>query len=417
MRASRCFAVLAATLLAAACGKAQQDQPPPPPQVGVITVHPGPIPLTRDLVGRLSATRVSDVRARVPGILLKRLYKEGTEVREGQPLFQIDPAPLQTALDAALAAQAQAQATATNAHIAAQRARELVPSGLVSRSDLDNAEATERSSAAAVQQAKANVESARINLGYARVTAPISGRAGQQAVTEGALVGQGTATLLTTVEQLDPIYVNFDQPAVEVERLRREQSSGDISLVEPHKAVVQLTLPDGSAYGTSGLLDFSDVAVNPTTGAVALRGTVPNPDNQLLPGMYVNVRLTVGTLNHAFLIPQAALLRDAKGPYVLTVGADSKVIQKRVTADTTNEQNWIVPKGVNDGDRVIVSGTQSARPDSLVNAVPYSSADGSSTAASSTAAPTSSEAPTSGPVPPAPASTASAGASPKPARQ
>ena len=417
MRASRCFAVLAATLLAAACGKAQQDQPPPPPQVGVITVHPGPIPLTRDLVGRLSATRVSDVRARVPGILLKRLYKEGTEVREGQPLFQIDPAPLQTALDAALAAQAQAQATATNAHIAAQRARELVPSGLVSRSDLDNAEATERSSAAAVQQAKANVESARINLGYARVTAPISGRAGQQAVTEGALVGQGTATLLTTVEQLDPIYVNFDQPAVEVERLRREQSSGDISLVEPHKAVVQLTLPDGSAYGTSGLLDFSDVAVNPTTGAVALRGTVPNPDNQLLPGMYVNVRLTVGTLNHAFLIPQAALLRDAKGPYVLTVGADSKVIQKRVTADTTNDQNWIVPKGVNDGDRVIVSGTQSARPDSLVNAVPYSSADGSSTAASSTAAPTSSEAPTSGPVPPAPASTASAGASPKPARQ
>ncbi|HEV7444093.1 MAG TPA: efflux RND transporter periplasmic adaptor subunit [Steroidobacteraceae bacterium] len=382
MRASRCFAVLAATLLAAACGKAQQDQPPPPPQVGVITVHPGPIPLTRDLVGRLSATRVSDVRARVPGILLKRLYKEGTEVREGQPLFQIDPAPLQTALDAALAAQAQAQATATNAHIAAARARELIPSGLVSRSDLDNAEATERSSAAAVQQAKANVESARINLGYARVTAPISGRAGQQGVTEGALVGQGTATLLTTVEQLDPIYVNFDQPAIEVERLRREQSSGDISLVEPHKAVVQLTLPDGTAYGTSGLLDFSDVAVNPTTGAVALRGTVPNPDKQLLPGMYVNVRLTVGTLNHAFLIPQAALLRDAKGPYVLTVGTDSKVIQKRVTADTTNGQNWIVPKGLDDGDRVIVSGTQSARPDSLVNAVPYSSADGSSAAAS-----------------------------------
>jgi membrane fusion protein (multidrug efflux system) len=169
---------------------------------------------------------------------------------------------------------------------------------------------------------------------------------------------------------------------MEVERLRREQSSGDISLVEPHKAVVQLTLPDGTAYGTSGLLDFSDVAVNPTTGAVALRGTVPNPDKQLLPGMYVNVRLTVGTLNHAFLIPQAALLRDAKGPYVLTVGTDSKVIQKRVTADTTNGQNWIVPKGLGDGDRVIVSGTQSARPDSLVNAVPYSSADGSSAAAS-----------------------------------
>jgi membrane fusion protein (multidrug efflux system) len=327
------------------------------------------------------------VRARVPGILLKRLYKEGTEVREGQPLFQIDPAPLQSALAAALAAQAQAQATATNAHIAAERARELVPSGLVSRSDLDNAEAQERSSAAAVQQAKANVDSARINLGYARVTAPIAGRAGQQAVTEGALVGQGTATLLTTVEQLDPIYVNFDQPAVEVERLRREQSSGDISLVEPHKATVQLTLPDGTAYGRAGLLDFSDVAVEPTTGAVALRGLIPNPDKQLLPGMYVNVRLTVGTLNRAFLVPQAALLRDARGPYVLTVGNDNKVVQKRVTTDTTNGQNWIVPSGLNDGDRVIVSGTQNARPESVVNVVAYASPEGSPAAVSSTAAP------------------------------
>src|SRR5262249_3058297 len=155
-----------------------------------------------------------------------------------------------------------------------------------------------------------------------RVTAPISGRAGQQAVTEGALVGQGTATLLTTVEQLDPIYVNFNQPAVEVEQLRRAQSSGDLSPVEPHKATVQLTLPDGTAYGQSGLLDFTDVAVDPATGAVALRGLIPNPDKQLLPGMYVNVRLTIGTLNRALLIPQAALLRDGKGPYVLTVGDD-----------------------------------------------------------------------------------------------
>jgi len=201
-------------------------------------------------------------------------------------------------------------------------------------------------------------------------------------VTEGALVGQGTATLLTTVEQLDPIYVNFDQPAVEVERLRRQQSSGDISLVEPHKAVVQLTLPDGSAYGQSGLLDFYDVAVEPTTGAIALRGLIPNTEKRLLPGMYVNVRLTVGTLNHGFLIPQAALLRDAKGPYVLTVGNDSKVAQKRVMADTTSGQNWIIPQGLNDGDRVIVSGTQNARPESLVNAVPYVSPDGSPAAAS-----------------------------------
>jgi membrane fusion protein (multidrug efflux system) len=377
--------VIAAALLATACGKAPKDQAPaPPPQVGVVSVHSSSVPLTRDLVGRLSATRVADVRARVPGILLKHLYKEGTEVAEGQVLFQIDPAPLQAALDAALAAQAQAQATATNAHVAAQRARELVPSGLVSRSDLDNAEALERSTAAAVQQARANVEAARINLGYARVTAPISGRAGQKAVTEGALVGQGTATLLTTIEQLDPIYVNFDQPAVEVERFRRAQTTGDITLVEPHKAVVQLTLPDGTAYGQSGLLDFTDVSVDPATGAVALRGLMPNSDRQLLPGMYVNVRLTIGTLNHAFLVPQAALLRDGKGPYVLTVGDDSRVIQKRVVADSTAGQSWIVTGGLSEGDRVIVSGTQSARPDSQVAAVPYGSADASPAAASNT---------------------------------
>src|SRR5262249_18752679 len=185
--------------------------------------------------------------------------------------------------------------------------------------------------------------------------------------------------------QLDPIYVNFDQPAVEVEQLRRQQSSGDISLVEPHKAVVQLVLPDGTAYGKSGLLDFTDVTVDPATGAVALRGLMPNSDRQLLPGMYVNVRLTIGTLNHAYLIPQAALLRDAKGPYVLTVGDDSKVIQKRVAADATNGQDWIVTQGLREGDRVIVSGTQNARPESLVNAVAYVSADSSSAAASNAA--------------------------------
>jgi membrane fusion protein (multidrug efflux system) len=384
-RAALYLALTVAALLAA-CGESRQGQAPgPPPQVGVLTVRSSEVPLTRDLVGRLSATRVSDVRARVPGILLKRLYKEGTEVKEGQPLFQIDPAPLRAALDAALAAEAQAEATAINAHVAAQRARELVPSGLVSRSDLDNAQAAERSTAAAVQQAKANVESARINLGYARVTAPISGRAGQQAVTEGALVGQGAATLLTTVEQLDPIYVNFNQPAVEVEELRRQRNTGDISLVEPHKAVVQLTLPDGTPYGRTGTLDFTDVSVDPTTGAVALRGLIPNPDKQLLPGMYVNVRLTVGTLKHAFLIPQAALLRDERGPYVLTVGEDSKVAQKRVAANTTSGQNWIVTGGLNEHDRVIVTGTQSAHPDSPVNAVPYLPADDSPTAASNAA--------------------------------
>jgi membrane fusion protein, multidrug efflux system len=360
-------------LLAAGCSESGKTPPPalPPAQVGIITVHSQPVPLTRDLVGRLSATRVSDVRARVAGVLLKRLYKEGSDVKEGQPLFQIDPAPLQAALDGALAALAQAEASATNAHINAQRDRELVPSGLVSRAELDNAEATERSTAAAVQQARANVETARINLGYARVTSPIAGRAGQQGVTEGALVGQGTATLLTTVEQIDPIYVNFDQPAVEVERLRRAQATGNVTLVDRTKASVQLTLPDGATYGRAGTLDFRDVSVDPATGAIALRGVIPNPDYQLLPGLYVNVRLTVGTVNHAYLVPQAALQRDNTGPYVLVVGDDDKCIQKRVAAETLNGPDWIVTDGLSDGDRVIVSGIQSAKPGAKVAAVPY----------------------------------------------
>ncbi len=353
-----------AALVAAGCSRQANQAPAAPPaaQVGVVTVRAQAVPLTHDLVGRLSATRQADVRARVAGVLQKRLYREGSNVKEGQVLFQIDPAPLRAVLDAAEAALAQAQAQATNAHVTAQRNRELVPSGLVSRSDLDNAEASERSTSAAVQQAKANVETARINLGYASVASPISGRASQQKVTEGALVGQGEATLLTTVEQIDPIYVNFDQAAAELEKVRREQAAGVITLAGDNKATVQLTLPDGTPYGSTGTLDFSDASVDPTTGAVALRGIVPNPQQLLLPGMYVNVHLTVGTTNNAFLVPQAGLQRDSTGPYVLTVGGDGKVAQKRVVTDTVRDANWIVTKGLSDGDRIIVSGVQNARP-------------------------------------------------------
>jgi membrane fusion protein, multidrug efflux system len=334
--------------------------------VGFVVVHAQSVPLTRDLVGRLSATRSADVRARVAGVLLKRLYKEGSDVREGQPLFQIDPAPLRSALEGAEAALAQADANATNAHVAAQRARDLLPSGLVSRSDLDNAEATERSTAAAVQQAKAGVGTARINLSYASVTAPIAGRAGQQGVTEGALVGQGSATLLTTIEQIDPIYVNFDQPAVDIERLRRAQSAGSITAERASAVSVQLTLSDGTPYAHAGTLDFLDVSVDPATGAVALRGVIPNPDHQLLPGMFVGVRLASGAVNRGFLVPQAGLLRDDNGPYVLIAGPDDEVSQKRVTVDTLRAADWIVTGGLADGDRVIVSGTQNARPGSRV---------------------------------------------------
>src|SRR5690348_7944361 len=373
---AKCVTAVAGALLLAACGSAQKGPPgpPPPAQVGVVTVHPEAVPLVHDLVGRLSATRQADVRARVAGVLQKRLYKEGSRVKEGQILFQIDPAPLQAALDAAQASLAQAEAQATNAHVTAQRNRDLVPSGLVSRSDLDNAQATERSTAASVQQAKANVEAARINLGYASVRSPINGRASQQKVTEGALVGQGEATLLTTVEQIDPIYVNFDQAAVELEKVRRAQANGSITLAGNNKATVQLTLPDGSPYGRSGTLDFADASVDPATGAVALRGIIPNPDGQLLPGMYVNVHLTIGTTNNAYLVPQAGLLRDNTGPYVLAVNRENKVVQKRVTADSVRNTDWVVTAGLTSGDRIIVSGVQNARPGAAVTVLSNESA-------------------------------------------
>ena len=376
-RAPRERPTLAAALLALLLGACARPGPPPaapPPQVGIVVVHAQPVPLTRNLVGRLSATRSADVRARVAGVLLKRLYTEGSDVKAGQALFQIDPAPLRAALDGALASLAQAEANATNAHVTAQRSRQLLPSGLVSRSDLDNAEAAERSTAAAVQQAKAAVGTARINLSYASVTAPIAGRAGQQGVTEGALVGQGTATLLTTVEQIDPIYVNFDQPAVDIERLRRAQAAGSVTMARGRQVSVQVILADGTPYAHTGTLDFLDVSVDPATGAVALRGIIPNPDHQLLPGMFVGVRLTSSAVNRGFLVPQAGLLRDAQGAYVLVADADDKVAQKRVTTESLAGPNWIVTEGLADGDRVIVSGTQSARPGSSVAAVPATAA-------------------------------------------
>ncbi len=377
-----CLSAAALTALLSACGKGEEGFTPPQPEVGVIVARGAPVQITRDLVGRLSPTRASDVRARVAGVLLKRLYKEGTDVREGQVLFQIDPAPLKAELQAAQAALAQAEANATNAHVLAARYRDLVQTGAVSKSDLDTAEANERSTAAQVQQAKANVETARINLGYATVRAPIAGRAGQQQVTEGALVGESEATLLTTIEQVDPIYVNFDQPAAEIQTLRRAQAAGDVTLVDGDKAQVQLILSDGIPYGRTGTLEFSDVSVDPDTGALAFRGVIPNPDRQLLPGMFVNVRVTIGQLNHGFLVPQVALLRDAQGAYVQVVNAEDKVEQRRVTTGGTREKSWIVTAGLSDGDRVIVSGIQQAQVGAQVKAVPQAPQGATAQAAS-----------------------------------
>ena len=367
------IAISVLVAITAGCSKqqAQQQQAPPPPEVGVVVAHAQAIPLTQDLVGRVSALRTADVRARVAGILQKRSYTEGSDVKEGQVLFEIDPAPLRAALNAQLANFASAQATYTNNHVAAERARSVAAKGLLSKADVDAAEAAERTSAAAVKQAQANVESARINLGYATVTSPIAGRAGQQQVTEGALVGQNEATLLTTVEQIDPVYVNFSKAVGEIDKLRRDAASGSVRLSEPGKTRVEVLRGDGSVSPQSGTLDFSDAAVDAATGSVSLRAIVPNPDHNLLPGQYVNVRLTLGELAQAWLVSQLALQRDGNGAYVLVVGADGKVAQKRVTANTLRGSDWIVTDGLADGDQIIVSGIVKVKPGSPAKATPW----------------------------------------------
>jgi membrane fusion protein (multidrug efflux system) len=367
----RHYALAGAVLFAlAACSKPEAPQMPTP-EVGVVKATPQSVPLQRDLVGRLSAFRSSDVRARVPGVLVKRVYEEGSEVKEGQVLFQIDPAPQQAALSAAQANLASAQATYANAKVAADRARQLAPQKFVSQSDLDNAQAAERSAAAAVQQAQANVATARINLGYTSVAAPIAGRAGKQQVTEGALVGQGDATLLTTVDQIDPLYVNFSLGINELESMKAAQRDGSLQLTGEGEAKVQVILSDGSVFSKEGLLDFSDTVVDPATGAVSLRARIPNPEKSLLPGMFVTLKATLGERKNAFLIPQDAVLRDAGGAYVLLVGADGKVARKSVTTESPRDGQWVVTSGLAANDQVIVSGVQKVQPGAPAKATPW----------------------------------------------
>ena len=368
----RPLVLAAAIALAAGCGKSQQQQQtPPPPEVGVVTAKSESVPLTQDLVGRLSATRSADVRARVAGVLLKRVYTEGSDVKEGQAMFEIDPAPLRAALNVQLANLAAAQATYANNHVAAERARSVGAKGLLSKSDVDNAIAAERTAAASVQQAQASVATAKINLGYANVIAPISGRSGQQQVTEGALVGQGEATLLTTVEQIDPIYVNFSQAVGQIDALRQAAIKGSVQLAGQDKAKVELLGQGGNPSGVAGVLSFSDTAVDPSTGAVTLRATLANAEHRLLPGQYVNVRLTMGDLAHAWRVSQAAVQRDSQGPYVMVVGGDGKVVQKRITADTLKGSEWIVTDGLADGDQIVVSGVLKVKPGAPAKATPY----------------------------------------------
>ncbi len=361
--------LLACSLLAlAACSQDQSAAPPPPPEVGVVEVQAQTVPLERELVGRLSPYRSADVRARVPGVLLKRVYEEGSDVKEGQVLFRIDPAPLQAQLGVARGQLAQAEATYANARSVAQRARQLAPQNYVSQADLDNALAAERSAAAAAEAARAAVRTADINLGYAAVTAPISGRAGKQQVTEGALVGQGEATLLTTVDQLDPLYANFSISSTELERLR---GAANVALSGAGKSTVQVLLSGGRAYDHAGTVDFSDTTVDAATGAVSLRAVIPNPDQALLPGSFVTLKANLGQLSGVFLVPQTAVLRDVNSAYVYTVGADGTVARKDIQAEVADAGRWLVTAGLQAGDKVIASGVQKAREGATVQPTPW----------------------------------------------
>ena len=363
---------LSALLLAGGCSKKDGAAPGgpggamPPPEVGVVTLQPGTVPVQRDLVGRLAAYRSADVRARVPGVVQRRVYEEGSDVARGQVLFLIDPAPLRAALGQSQASLAQAQATYANAQAVADRVRKLLPQKFISQADYDNAIAAERSAAAAVQAARATVQSSSINLGYATVRAPVSGRAGKAQVTEGALVGEGGATLLTTVEQIDPLYANFSISVAERTEIQQLAQGGGSAGRE-----VQVVLADGSVYPHAGVLDFSGDMVDPATGAIALRAVVPNPEHTLLPGTFVTLKATLGEQRAAYLVPQDAVQRDQQGAYVLAVGSDGKVLRKNVDAEHNQGAIWIVTTGVAPGDKVIVSGIQRAQPGQPVKAVPW----------------------------------------------
>ena len=370
--------VLCLTLLAlAACGKKPEAPQMPTPQVGVLTAHLQSAPLTRDTSGRLSAYYSANVTARVSGVLLKRNYTEGSAVKQGQLLFEIDPAFYQAQLNNAQSILAQDQATYVNARITVDRDHKLVPQGYVSQQQVDNDEAVMRSAIAKVKADEATVASARVNLGYTKVTSPIDGIAGQQQVTVGATVGSGTSdvgsggTLLTTVQQIDQLYVNFTISAADLSMLQQAQSKGSVALTAQNKTTVQIIQADGTKYDQLGTLDFSDVSVNANTGAVNLRALVPNPKHQLLPGMYLTLTVNLGQLNNVFLIPQQALLRDSVGAYALVVDKDGKVVRKDVNASNSYESNWIVTGGLSNGEQVIVTGLQGVKEGGSAKASPW----------------------------------------------
>ncbi|WP_024302857.1 efflux RND transporter periplasmic adaptor subunit [Pseudogulbenkiania sp. MAI-1] len=368
-------ATLAAVAALAGCGEKQAQQPgtanQPPQEVGIVTVKQESLALSTELPGRLNPYRVAEVRARAAGIVLKQVFREGSDVKQGELLFRIDPAPLQASLLSAQASLAKSEATLAQAKLQEGRYKELVAVNAVSKQDYDNAVAAVKQGQADVAAGKAAVQTAKLNLGYTTVTSPIPGRIGKAQVTEGALVGQNEPTLLATVQQLDPIYLDFTQSSTEMLRLRRAFESGELESVAPGQAKVRLVLEDGSEYPQTGKLLFSDVTVDQSTGMVTLRAEFPNPKHELLPGMYARARLAQAVDKQALTIPQPALQRGQGGSAsVMLVGADNKVQVQQVKAETAVGDKWVITSGLKAGDRVIVQGLQKVRPGVPVKPVP-----------------------------------------------
>ena len=364
----------------AACGKSEAPAAaagpgagaPPPAEVGVVTVTPGDVGLITELPGRLEASRVAQVRARAAGILQERLFREGSEVKAGQPLFRIDAAPYAAALQSAEAGLARVEANRATAQALADRYKPLIAENAISQQDYANAVAGAKAAEADVAVGKAAVRSATINVNYANVTAPISGTIGRALVTEGALVGQGEATQLAVIQQINPMYVNFTQSASEALKLKRAMASGQLKRAGAEAASVRLVLEDGTEYPKPGKLLFSDLTVDATTGQVTLRAEVPNADGALLPGLYVRVQIEQATASDAITLPQQAVTRSAQGDSVMVVGADGKVAPRPIRVSGQQNGQWVVLDGLKAGEQVMVDGFQKLRGGAPVKAVPWS---------------------------------------------
>ncbi|MET3622600.1 membrane fusion protein (multidrug efflux system) [Burkholderia ambifaria] len=362
--------VAAAAVFLAACGKKESAPPPQTPEVGVVTVQPQAVPVFTELPGRTSAFLVAQVRARVDGIVLRREFTEGGDVKAGQRLYKIDPAPYIAQLNSAKATLAKAQANLVTQNALVARYKVLVAANAVSKQEYDNAVATQGQAAADVAAGKAAVDTAQINLGYTDVVSPITGRVGISQVTPGAYVQASQATLMSTVQQLDPVYVDLTQSSLEGLKLRQDVQSGRLKTSGPGAAKVSLILEDGKTYSDAGKLQFSDVTVDQTTGSVTIRAVFPNPGRVLLPGMFVRARIEEGVNENAYLVPQIGVTHDAKGQAVaLVVNASNKVEPRPLKTTGMQGQNWIVEGGLQAGDRVIVQGVEKVRPGATVKSV------------------------------------------------